>query len=91
MKAARYMDLGESSIKSTRLEEVDMSLNLELLNKWTIPKLDTKLIYDSDEHVIRLLNKQDVDLYKTKYNWMHIGMVQIAFKPLTLKGLLETF
>ena len=28
-KAARSMDFGESSIKSTRLEEVDIPLNLE--------------------------------------------------------------
>nr|AAV31179.2 hypothetical protein STB1_57t00020 [Solanum tuberosum] len=45
------MDLGE--IKSTHLEEVDIPQNLDLLNKWTIPK--------------------------------------IAFKPLTLKWLPETF
>ena len=44
MKDARSMDLGESSIKCTRLEEVDIPLNLELLNKWTIPNVDTKLI-----------------------------------------------
>ncbi|KAG5579602.1 hypothetical protein H5410_050229 [Solanum commersonii] len=58
------MDLGETSTKSMRLEEVDN---------------------------IRLLNERDINLYKTQYSYLHIGMVQIAFKPLTLKGLPKTF
>ena len=96
------------------MKEVDIPQNLYLLNKWTIPKVDTKLIYDYgwfdklstkqvvktseqslalnfDEQVVQLLNKRDIDTYKSRYNWMYIGMVQIAFKPLTLKGLPETF
>ena len=108
------MNIEDNLIKSSRLEEVDIPQNLDLLNKWTIPKVDTRLIYDygwfdklstkqvvktteqslalnSDEQTIQLLNKRDIDLYKSRYNWMHIGMVQIAFKPLTLKGLPETF
>jgi len=108
------MDLGETSIKNTRLEEVDIPQNLDLLNKWTIPKVPIRTIYDYgwfdklsskqlvktteqslalnlSEQTIRLLNKHDVDIYKNQYNYLHIGMVQIAFKPLTLKGLPETF
>ncbi|WMV38339.1 hypothetical protein MTR67_031724 [Solanum verrucosum] len=108
------MDLGEVSTKSTRLEEIDIPQNLDLLNKWTIPKIDIKTIYDygwfdkishkqlikiteqslalnSSEQTIRLLNKRDIELYKKQYNFLHIGMIQIVFKPLTLKGLPETF
>ncbi|KAG5599895.1 hypothetical protein H5410_031265 [Solanum commersonii] len=40
------MDLGETSNKSTRLEEVDIPQNLDLLNRWTIPKVPIKTIYD---------------------------------------------
>ena len=40
------MDLGETSTKSTRLEEVDIPQNLDLLNKWTILKVSIKTIYD---------------------------------------------
>ncbi|KAG5591055.1 hypothetical protein H5410_041569, partial [Solanum commersonii] len=99
---------------STRLEEVDIPQNLDLLNKWTISKVSIKTIYDygwfdkisnkqliktteqslalnSSEQTIRLLNKRDIEFYKSQYKFLHIGMVQIAFKPLTLKGLPETF
>ncbi|KAG5577379.1 hypothetical protein H5410_057513 [Solanum commersonii] len=108
------MDLGDTSTKSTRLEEVDIPQNLDLLNKWTIPKIVIKTIYDygwfdkisnkqliktteqslalnSSEQTIRLLTKRDIDVYKNQYKFVHIGMVQIAFKPLTHKGLPETF
>ncbi|KAG5567876.1 hypothetical protein H5410_065107 [Solanum commersonii] len=40
---------------------------------------------------VKGLDKRDIDLYKSQYKFLHIGMVQIAFKPLTLKGLPETF
>ncbi|KAG5604377.1 hypothetical protein H5410_025869 [Solanum commersonii] len=106
--------MDQEDIKSTRLEEVDIPQNLDLLNKWTIQKVNIKTIYDygwfdkisnkqliktteqslalnSSEQTIRLLNKRDVELYKSQYKFLHIDMVQIAFKPLTLKGLLETF
>ncbi|KAG5630266.1 hypothetical protein H5410_001983 [Solanum commersonii] len=40
------MDLGETSTKSAQLEEVDIPQNLDLLNKWIIPKVDIKTIYE---------------------------------------------
>ncbi|KAG5605641.1 hypothetical protein H5410_027133, partial [Solanum commersonii] len=43
------------------------------------------------DKTITILNKHDIDLYRSQYKFLHIGMVQIAFKPLTLKGLPETF
>ena len=108
------MDMGEVSTKSTKLEEVDLPQDMDLLNKWTIPKVELKTIYEygffdkikhkqiiktteqslalnADEQTIQLLNKHDIDIFKRNYNYMHIGLVQIAFRPLTLKGLPETF
>ncbi|KAG5584361.1 hypothetical protein H5410_044795 [Solanum commersonii] len=106
--------MDQEDVKSTRLEEVDIPQNLDLLNKWTISKVNIKTIYDygwfdkisnkqliktteqslalnSSEQTIRLLHKRDNEFYKSQYKFLHIGMVQIAFKPLTLKGLPETF
>ncbi|KAG5591046.1 hypothetical protein H5410_041560 [Solanum commersonii] len=83
--------------KSTRLEEVDVPQNLDLLNKWIIPKVNIKTIYDygwfdkisnkqlikttkqslalnSSEQIIRLLNKRDIEFYKSQYKFLHIGM-----------------
>lgn len=84
------MNWGDNNnIKSSRLEEVDIPQDLDLLNRWTIPKVDTRLIYDygwfdklstkqviktteqslalnSDEQTIQLLNKKDIDLYRSR-------------------------
>ncbi|KAG5632140.1 hypothetical protein H5410_003857 [Solanum commersonii] len=73
------MDLGEMSTKSTRLEEVDIPQNLDLLKNGLFQKLILKPFMIM------------VELYKLQYNFLLIGMVQIDFKPLTLKRLPETF
>ncbi|KAG5585172.1 hypothetical protein H5410_045606, partial [Solanum commersonii] len=60
-------------------------------NKQLIKTTEQSLALNSSEQTIRLLNKRDVELYKSQYKFLHIGKVQISFKPLTLKGLPETF
>ncbi|KAG5580027.1 hypothetical protein H5410_050654 [Solanum commersonii] len=97
--------MDQEDIKSTRLEEVDIPQNLDLLNKWTIPRVNIKTIYDygwfdkisnkqliktteqslalnSSEQTIRLLNKRDIELYKSQYKFLHIGMNLLAYGPL---------
>ncbi|KAG5607794.1 hypothetical protein H5410_029286 [Solanum commersonii] len=69
-------DKGKNKIY--RKEEYDIPQHLDLLNKWTIPKISPRIIY----HMAP---------YKDIYRFMHIGLVQVAFKPLTLRGLPESF
>ncbi|KAL9689722.1 hypothetical protein QQ045_010111 [Rhodiola kirilowii] len=40
---------------------------------------------------IKLLEESDLLLYRHSYKCLQIGLVQIAFKPLTLEGLPESF
>ena len=91
-----------------------MPQQLDLLNKWTIPKIQPKVIYqmgtfekmgfkqivktteetitvDSDHGTFRLLSESDFSPYRENYRFVHIGLVQVAFKPLTLRGLPESF
>ncbi|KAL8530787.1 hypothetical protein ACS0TY_007722 [Phlomoides rotata] len=95
------------------VEEYDISMNLDLLNKWTIPKVKPKRVYqlgtfeklgfkqvvktnessiplNNQEMIIRLLNK-DLMPYLSTHNFLHIGLLKIAFRPLTLEGLPESF
>ena len=46
---------------------------------------------NENEMILKLLNIQDINRYRHSYNYIHIGLVQIAFKPLTLQGLPESF
>ncbi|KAG5594635.1 hypothetical protein H5410_035867 [Solanum commersonii] len=65
------------------LEEVKKNLLSNIIH---YAKSDSS-IRSETKQTIRLLNKCDIDVYKNQYKFLHIGMVQIAFKPLTLKGL----
>ncbi|KAG5630192.1 hypothetical protein H5410_001909 [Solanum commersonii] len=103
-----------STVKNSRKEEYDIPQHLDLLNKWTIPKISPRIIYqmgtfeklglkqvvktteetitiDSDNQTFRLLSDNDLAPYKDIYRFMHIGLVQVAFKPLTLRGLPKSF
>ena len=46
---------------------------------------DIQLIKDFE--TIRLLSKNSIDQHRKKFNYLHIGMVQIGVKPLTREGL----
>ena len=104
----------EFSVKNQRKEEYDIPKNLDLLNKWSIPKIEPRLIYQlgtfeklglkeiiktSEESVpmygeelkIKLLNHSDLQPYMESYHYVHIGLIQVAFKPLTLSGLPGSF
>lgn len=103
-----------NSVKNSLIEEYEIPKNIDLLNKWSIPKIQPKVLYElgtfeelgliqlvktteetitleNNEMKIKLLNQRDIDKYIPNYNYLHIGLVQIAFKPLTLQGLPESF
>ncbi|KAL9677508.1 hypothetical protein QQ045_005740 [Rhodiola kirilowii] len=46
---------------------------------------------NSEELTIRLVDESDLLAYKYSHKYMHIRLVQIAFKPLNLEGLPESF
>ncbi|KAG5616592.1 hypothetical protein H5410_016416 [Solanum commersonii] len=81
------MDLGEVSTKTI----YDYGWFDKIHHKQLIKIIEQSLALNSSEQTIHLLNKQDIEFYKKQYNFLHNGMVQIAFVPLTLKGLPETF
>ncbi|KAK9724018.1 hypothetical protein RND81_05G042000 [Saponaria officinalis] len=110
----RHFIGNKSTVKNSTTTEVELPQNLDLLNKWTIPKVNTKTIYqlgtferlglkqvvktteesislNNTEMVLQLLNKYDLEPYrKAEHKFIHIGLVQVAFKPLTMEGLPET-
>lgn len=105
----------KNTVKNSINEEYDIPKNLDLLNKWTIPHINPRVIYQigsfdnflnwkqvvktteeavsvsNEEMIIKLLNLSDLVRYKKDYNFIHVGLVQVAFKPLTLQGLPESF
>ncbi|KAG5630334.1 hypothetical protein H5410_002051 [Solanum commersonii] len=59
----------KSIVKNSRKEEYDIPQHLDLLNKWTIPKISPRIIYQ-----MRTFEK--FAPYRDIYRFMHIGLVQ---------------
>ena len=59
----------------------------ELISSMTVKTMEQTLSLGQDNESINLINSHDIIRYRGKYKFMHISLVQIAFKPLTLLGL----
>ncbi|XP_075108984.1 uncharacterized protein LOC142180806 [Nicotiana tabacum] len=104
----------KTTVKNSRKEEYELPQQLDLLNKWTIPLVKPKVIYqlgtferiglkqvvktteetitvDSDHATFRLLSESDLAPYRDSHRFIHIGLIEVAFKSLTLRGLPESF
>ncbi|KAM3324254.1 hypothetical protein P3S67_005405 [Capsicum chacoense] len=104
----------KNTVKNSKKEEYDIPQHLDPLNKWTIPKVPPRKLYqmrtfetlglkqvvktteetvtvDSDHATFKLLSESDFAPYHETCKFMHIGLIQVAFKPLTLRGLPDSF
>ncbi|KAG5616237.1 hypothetical protein H5410_016061 [Solanum commersonii] len=70
----------DSSMRSEASEDMHEAQQIE-------EKEPVDALKKAEAHLAKLKDK----LYRSQYNFLHIGMVQIVFKPLILKGLPETF
>ena len=59
--------------------------------KHIVKTTESSVPLHEDEMMIRLLNKQDLLPYLKTRKFLHVGLVQIAFRPLTLEGLPKSF
>ncbi|KAG5579517.1 hypothetical protein H5410_050144 [Solanum commersonii] len=59
--------------------------------KQVVKTTEETITIDSDNQTFRLLSENDLAPYRDIYRFMHIGLVQEEFKPLTLCGLPESF
>ncbi|KAG5580068.1 hypothetical protein H5410_050695 [Solanum commersonii] len=59
--------------------------------KQVVKTTEETLTIDSDHQIFRLLSKNELAPYREIYRFMHIGLVQVEFKPFTLRGLPESF
>ena len=54
--------------------------------RFAVKTIEQTFRISKENQTIRLLNKKDLVPFKN-YKFIHIGLIQIAFKPLTLSGL----
>ncbi|XP_074299059.1 uncharacterized protein LOC141630079 [Silene latifolia] len=60
--------------------------------KHRVKNTEESISLNNEEMYLQLLNNSDLEpLRKSKHQFIHIGLVQVAFKQLTLEGLPESF
>ncbi|PHT86980.1 hypothetical protein T459_09086 [Capsicum annuum] len=59
--------------------------------KQVVKTTEETLTVDSDHATFKLLSESDFAPYRETCKFMYIGLIQVAFKPLTLRGFLESF
>ena len=57
----------------------------QFLSQDSVKSVEQTIPLKDSEETLRLLNLRDIEQHLAKYNYIHIGCIQIAFKPLTLK------
>jgi hypothetical protein len=71
-------------VQPTKIYRLGM---FDFISKNAIKTSEQTVCLDTNDKTIKLLSIKDVQRYKQKYQYMHIGLIQVAFKPLTLPGL----
>jgi hypothetical protein len=61
--------------------------NLSFLSDYTIKTVERTVSLNKEYETIKLFSKDNFEKHKQKYSFIHIGLVQIAIKPLTRQGL----
>ena len=52
-----------------------------------VKTMEHTLSLGHDNEELNLINPRNIIRYLEKYKFLHIGLIQVAFKPLTLLGL----
>ncbi|KAF6136259.1 hypothetical protein GIB67_042744 [Kingdonia uniflora] len=59
----------------------------DFISQDNIKIIEQSIALDSECHTLKLLNLQDIEQYLKKYNYLHVGCIQVAFESLTLLGI----
>ena len=60
---------------------------LSFIRSMVVKTIEQTFSLGQDNETMSLLNLQDLIRYKEKYKFLHVGLVQVAFKPLDLLGM----
>jgi hypothetical protein len=61
--------------------------NLYFLSDYTIKTVERTFSLNKEYETIKLFSKNNIEKHKQKYSFIHIGLVQVAIKPLTRQWL----
>ncbi|KAK4728986.1 hypothetical protein R3W88_021974 [Solanum pinnatisectum] len=80
-------DLQNWSIPEETFKKIYQIGNFSWITRHNIKTCESTIAINNSLEVIRLLKESDINHYKSNFNYLHIGLVQVAVKPLFRKGL----
>lgn len=84
---SQNQQLNQWTIPSIEAKKIYARGMFDFISQKSVKTLEQSVSLDDSTVRLKLLSPQDVKSYTEKYNYIHIGCIQIAFKPLTLSGL----
>jgi hypothetical protein len=78
--------LNRWTIPSVPSKQIYKFGTFDILSRYAVKTVERTIQVTGNTKTIRLLSKEDLLPFKG-YNFIHIGLIQIAFKPLTMLGL----
>jgi hypothetical protein len=76
-----------SSVPTKNIYKQSTFSNLSFLLDYTIKTVERTVFLNKEYETIKLFSKDSIEKHKEKYSFIHIGLVQVAVKPLTRQGL----
>ena len=80
-------DLQNWSIPEEPFKKIYQLGNFSFLTRCNIKTCESTIAINNSSEIVRLLKDKDLDRYKSSFNYLHIGLVQVAVKPLFRRGL----
>ena len=80
-------DLQNWSIPEEPFKKIYQLGNFSFLTRCNIKTCESTIAINNSLEIIHLLKEKDLDKYKSNFNYLHIGLVQVVVKPLFRRGL----
>jgi hypothetical protein len=78
--------LNKWTIPSVSPKQIYSFGRFDILSRMAVKTIEQNIQVSDENKEINLIREKDLKSYKN-YNYIHIGLIQVAFKPLTLLGL----
>ena len=84
---SQTQQLNQWTIPSISSKKIYKKGMFDFISQNNIKTVEQSIALKDSEQTLKLLSPHDIERYLSKYNYIHVGCVQVAFKPFTMQGL----
>jgi hypothetical protein len=78
------------NIPTKQIDKQSTFSNSSFLLDYTVKTIEKTISLNNEYEIVKLFSKESMEKHRQKYSFIHIGLVQVAVKPLTRQGLNTT-